>query len=88
MPYRENKKAKGMLLLPLASSIIADETKGPINADVFPILTKEVKVDQLMDLTYITEGAHYRKKSKEEEPAGCVSIKTRTDDICCFLHLG
>lgn len=77
-----------MLLLPLASSIIADETKGPINADVFPILMKEAKTDQLMDLVIITKWAHYREKSKEEEPVADVSMKTRLGNICCFLHLG
>lgn len=31
-----NKNANGMLLLPPASSIIADDTKGPMKADVLP----------------------------------------------------
>lgn len=34
--YRANRKANGMLLSPPASLMIADETKGPTNADVFP----------------------------------------------------
>jgi hypothetical protein len=37
-----NRNANGMLLFPLAS-IIADDTKGPTNEDVFPMIENREK---------------------------------------------
>lgn len=34
--YSPNRNAKGMLLFPSEAVIMADETKGPMNADVLP----------------------------------------------------
>jgi hypothetical protein len=39
---KPKRKAKGMLSLPLRS-MIADETKGPIKDDVFPMMENRAK---------------------------------------------
>jgi hypothetical protein len=38
-----NKNEKGMLLFPSAASMIAEDTNGPMNADVFPTFSKAVQ---------------------------------------------
>lgn len=46
--YSPKRKANGILLLPAESSIIAEDTKGPMNAEVFPIYIHAIQCQKFV----------------------------------------
>ena len=52
--YIANRNANGMLLFPSESSMMADDTKGPTKADVFPTIENSAKKRNLR--AYVSAG--------------------------------
>jgi hypothetical protein len=74
LTYRAKRKAKGMLLFPPEALMIAEETNGPMNAEVLPICNTERETWNMVNAsaTMVMNGmigmTYDREKRKEEEP--------------------